>query len=121
MRTRRNRSISRRFWQIQFRHRTGEHLSDSKTVMPGEIIMDGIHSLHPRVVPHLAYRLFIYAVPQLYRELRFLADLTDRSYSVQQAFEHADREYRSFEEFVLHYAKCADRVVEVESYWRYRL
>lgn len=105
-----------------YNHITGEHQAEEYTIDSSDIIvLDGIHSFHPRLITFLAYKLFIYAVPQLYKELRFLADLTERSYTVQQAFEHADREYNAFEEFVLHYAKFADRVIEVDSYWKYRL
>ena len=103
-------------------HVAGEHSAEEGTVGPSDIVLlDGIHSFHPRLVAAVAYKLFIYAVPPLYKELRFLADLTERSYTVQQAFEHADREFKGFEEFVLHYAKFADRIIEVESYWKYRL
>ena len=106
----------------KYDHETGEHKEEESIIQPCDVvILDGTHSFHPRLTPHIAYRIYIYAVPNLHKELRFLADLTERSYTAHQAFEHADVEYKKFEEFVLHYAKFADRVIEVESYWKYRI
>lgn len=105
-----------------FDHRTGEHEPVSRKISVADvIILDGIHSLHPKMLPFLAYKIFLYASAPIAKELRFLSDVFERNYTAHRAFEHADQEYQKFEEFLLQYVKFADQVVEVEGYWRYRL
>jgi uridine kinase len=103
-------------------HKTGMHQDTRITVTPSDIvIVDGIHSLHPRALRWVKHRLFLYAAPEDGKELRFLVDLFERSYTVHAAFQHSEEEYRSFEKHVLHYVKCADRVVQIDAYWKYYL
>jgi uridine kinase len=105
-----------------FNHRTGEHDPVTRSVVPSDIvILDGIHSLHPKLLPFLALKIFLYAPAPIAKELRFLSDVFERNYTAHKAFEHADEEYRKFEEFLLQYVKFADQVVEVEGYWRYSI
>ena len=105
-----------------YNHATGKHDVESVAVQPCDVVLiEGNHSFHPRLLPLLSHKLYLYAAPALAKELRFLADLFERSYSVHKAFEHADEEYANFEEHVLEYARFADRVVEVDPYWKYKM
>jgi len=105
-----------------FNHRTGEHEPVPLTLTPTDIVvLDGIHALHPKLLPFLSCKLLIYASAPVAKELRFLSDVFERNYTAHKAFEHADEEYRRFEECLLQYVKFADQVVEVDGYWRYRL
>jgi uridine kinase len=105
-----------------FNHTTGEHEKDEHKLEPVDIvILDGIHALQPRILPLLSFKVFLYAQPPVAKELRFLADIFERNYTAHKAFEHSDEEFSNFEEFVLQYVKFADRVVEVDGYWKYKL
>jgi uridine kinase len=105
-----------------FDHRTGEHEPVPRSIPSTDvIILDGIHSLHPKLLPYISFKIFLYAPAPVAKELRFLSDVFGRNYTAHKAFEHADEEYRKFEQFLLQYAKFADQIIEVEGYWRYRL
>ena len=105
-----------------YNHQTGEHESEQQVICPANIIIiDGTHSFHPTFLPYLSLRIFLYATPADSKELRFLTDLFDRRYHPQKAFQHAEEEYESFEEHVLHYLKFADLIVTVDNYWEYRI
>lgn len=106
----------------EYSHRTGEHEGETITVEPASIvIVDGVHSFHPSLLPAMKLKLFLYASPIDAKELRFLADLLERNYTVHAAFQHAEDEYKGFEQHVLHYAKFADQIVQIDSYWKYSL
>lgn len=101
-------------------HATGEHApNEQECASANVIILDGNHSLHPRSLPHLDYKVFLYARRPIARELRFLTDIFERGYSAQTAFQHVEDEYKNFQEFVLEYARFADIVVEIEPYWHF--
>lgn len=106
----------------EYDHRTGEHEGDTIVIEPANIVVvDGVHSFHPSLLRTMKLKLFLYASPTDAKELRFLADLFERNYTVHAAFQHAEDEYESFEKYVLHYAKFADQVVQIDSYWKYSL
>ncbi len=94
-------------------HLTGKHRTEETTVMPARVlILDGIHSFHPAILPRVNRRIFLYASPPVAKELRFLLDVKERGYTPHQAFSHAEEEYENFERYILHYAKFADRIVQ---------
>ena len=66
-------------------------------------------------------KFFIYASPTITKELRFIADLFERNYTVHAAFEHAEAEYQNYEKYILHYAKFADKVIQIDNYWAYQI
>lgn len=103
-------------------HVSGTHSSEPTVVNPAEmLVLDGVHSFHPALLPRVGYKLFLYATPSVCKELRFLTDVTERRYTVGDAFRHAEEEYRAFEQHALHYGKFADQVVVVDRYWKYTL
>jgi len=104
-----------------YNHTTGEHDDEIKVEPSDIIIIDGIHSFHPLIIPMLDFKLFIYASPSDAKELRFLADIKERNYTVHTAFQHADNEFYSFEKHILHYIKFADKVVQLDNYWKYHV
>ncbi len=104
-----------------YNHVTGTHDNPIK-LQPSKIVfLDGIHSLHPSIVPEIDYGLFLSAIPEDAKELRFVADVLDRCYVIHDAFAHADQEYKAFEKHVLPYIRLADAVIQTESYWRYQI
>lgn len=103
-------------------HRTGSHGARVTISSAQVLILEGIHSFYPGIhrgphVPWLKY--YIYAAPNHARELKFLADFTERRYDIQTAYEHSQSEYAGYEEHVLPYIRHADRIIEVDRYWRY--
>ena len=103
-------------------HRTGTHISDRVSLPHSDIVLvDGIHSFHPRALRHMKLKLFLYATPADAKELRFMVDLFERSYTAHTAFQHAEEEYNNFETHILHYIKFADHVVQLDNYWKYHL
>jgi uridine kinase len=103
-------------------HRTGQHAVEPTTLGPCDVVLvEGIHSFHPLISHLTRIKLFLYAAPADAKEMRFLTDLFERNYNVHLAFQHAQQEYGEFEAHVLHYARLADRVVQVDSYWNYSL
>lgn len=106
-----------------YNHTTGKHDSPH-TVDPAEVmILEGIHSFYPGIHhgPYTRWlKYFVYAAPNHARELKFIADFTERRYDIQTAYEHSTAEYDAYETHVLPYIRHADRVIEVNGYWRYR-
>lgn len=102
-------------------HSTGFHLDEVVVKSADIIIMEGAHSFHPPVYKDIDYSIFIYGPRSVVKELRFLADYLYRNYSAEDAFEHSDREYIDYEDYVLPYYKMADTVIYVEGFWLYRL
>lgn len=104
-----------------YNHNTGKH-EEETWVKPAEItIVEGIHSLHPDLHSYYALKIFLYSSPETTSELRFLADIFDRSYSPRDAFSHANTEYSSFEKHILHYINFSNRIVNVKEYWTYEI
>jgi len=103
-------------------HRTGKHVGDETIVPPSDIIIvEGIHSFYPSSSHHFHARIFLYALPNDAKEMRFITDLMERNYTVHAAFQHAQQEWNEFETHILHYARFADKVVEIDGYWKYSL
>ncbi len=103
-----------------YNHNTGTHEETQVTVGLSDIvILDGIHSFHPLLVPLTQIRFFVYASPTDSKELRFIADLFERNYTVHAAFQHAEVEFQNYEKHILHYIKFADKVIQIDNYWRY--
>jgi uridine kinase len=106
-----------------YNHRTGKH-DKPHTVEAAEVmILEGIHSFYPGIHhgPYTRWlKYFMYAAPNHARELKFIADFTERRYDIQTAYEHSTAEYDAYETHVLPYIRHADRVIEVDGYWRYR-
>lgn len=101
-------------------HRTGEH-GDERIVRPSDVlILEGIYSFHPPLAPlSRKLRYYIYAEPQKARELKFIADFTERDYDIQSAFAHANSEYEAYAEHVLPCLGFANFVIMVDEYWKY--
>ena len=106
-----------------YNHRTGKH-DEPHTVEPAEVmILEGIHSFYPGIHhgPYTRWlKYFVYAAPNHARELKFIVDFTERRYDIQTAYEHSTAEYEAYETHVLPYIRHADRVIEVDGYWKYR-
>ena len=106
----------------EYDHKIGEHGIETKLCTASDVVVvDGVQSCHPILIPTLDYKIFLHAEKQVAKELRFLTDLFDRSYSVQKAFSHVDGEYEMFLEHVFEQAKFADRVIHVQPYWEHEL
>lgn len=105
-----------------YNHRTGGH-DEPREVVPTDIlILEGVHSFYPRLAPFgHGCRYYIYADKEKAKEHKFVVDLNERGYDIQQAFKHAESEYAAYEEFVLPLARLADYVIEVDQYWKYTL
>lgn len=105
-----------------YNHSTGVHDDQHESISSVDVlIVDGIHSLHPALLPLVDYKVFLYSPAEESKELRFLADLFDRGYTARSAFQHAEDEYQSFEEHILQYAKFADDIIELNNYWDLRI
>ena len=103
-------------------HKTGKHSAERITVSRSDIVLvDGLHSFHPRAIHYMKLKLFLYAAPPDAKELRFMVDLFERGYTAHEAFQHSQWEYDQFVDHVLHYIKFADHVVQIDNYWKYRL
>ncbi len=106
----------------EYNHRKGEHEKD-KTVLGQSriIVVDGIHSFHPKLLPYLHYKIYIYAQSPIALELRFLTDLFERKYLASRAFRHAEEEYENYLKYVYEYVKFSDIVLDIDGYWRFKL
>lgn len=102
-----------------YNHVTGVHEGPKKLQPTKVVFLDGIHSLHPSIVPEVDYGIFVSANPEDARELRFIADVLDRCYVIHDAFAHADQEYEAFEKYVLPYIRLSDAVIQTNRYWKY--
>lgn len=105
-------------------HHTGEHGDPTQISSADVVILEGIHSFYPGIYPGLGtpwLKYYFYAAPNHAKELKFIADFTERRYDLQTAYEHSQSEYDGYERHVLPYIRHADRIVEVDGYWRYRM
>lgn len=101
-------------------HRTGRHL-DARVVKPSDlIILEGVYSFYPLIAPfNSGLRYYIYTPAKQAKELKFIADFTNRGYDIQEAFAHADAEYQAYEAHILPFLRFADFVITVDDYWKY--
>jgi uridine kinase len=101
-----------------YNHATGKHEEKGIAVCPAQIvIVEGIHSLYPALLPLYEMKIFLYATPENTNELRFLTDVRERMYTPSEAFEHVQSESIAYTAQVLHYATFADVHVTVDAYW----
>ena len=101
-------------------HGAGRHLQ-GRIVKPSDVIfLEGVYSFYPLLAPfNSGLRYYIYASETHAKELKFIADFTNRGYDIQQAFSHASAEYQAYEAHVLPFLKFADFVITVNDYWTY--
>lgn len=101
-------------------HHTGGHFPPRKVVPSDILILEGVYSFYPLLAPlNRGLRYYIFADKHKAKELKFIADFTERGYDVQTAFAHADAEYTAYETYILPYLKLADYVIVVDEYWKY--
>lgn len=101
-------------------HQTGGHFPTKKVVPSDILVLEGVYSFHPLIAPlNRGLRYYIFADKHKAKELKFIADFTDRGYDTQTAFAHADAEYTTYETHILPYLKLADYVIVVDEYWKY--
>jgi len=101
-------------------HRTGEHSSPIQ-VKPSDVtILEGIYSFYAPLAPLChSFRYYLYADPLRARELKFIADFTERDHDIQTAFLHAESEYQAYARFILPSVNFANFVLHVDGYWKY--
>ena len=103
-----------------YSHVTGKHEESSITVEAADIIIvEGIHSLYPALLPFYSSKIFLYSTPENAKELRFLTDIRERRYTPGEAFKHAETEQKAYNIHILPYANLADIYVSVGAYWNY--
>lgn len=101
-------------------HQTGGHLPPRKVVPSNILILEGVYSFYPLIAPlNRGLKYYIYAPKHQAKELKFIADFTERGYDIQTAFAHADAEYNAYETYILPLLKLADFVIEMDEYWKY--
>jgi len=101
-------------------HSTGYHSETQVECWSARVvIVDGIHALNARLQIHLHLRIFIEAPPPVAKELRFIADVFERNYTVTKAFQNADDEYRRYVDHIFPYSRLADIVISCTGYWEY--
>lgn len=101
-------------------HGTGKHLPPKKVVPSDILILEGIYSFYPLIAPlNKGLRYYIFADKHQAKELKFIADFTERGYDVQTAFANADAEYNTYEAHILPFLKLADYVIKLDQYWKY--
>ncbi|MHB8104173.1 MAG: uridine kinase family protein [Dehalococcoidales bacterium] len=102
-------------------HTTGKYSSPKKISPSDVLILEGVYSFYPTIIPLChQHRYYIFANKHQAKELKFIADFTERGYDIQQAFRHADEEYNAYENHILPYLKLADWVIVVDEYWKYK-
>ena len=108
-------------------HGTGG-FSPEVTVLPCQVvIVEGVYSFYPHanVKGRGGLRVFIDAPPGKAMELKFAADVMNRSYTVEKAFETTTKNYDSYARNIRNrYLKEEDEedgmiVLEVGPYWNY--
>lgn len=101
-------------------HQTGEHSAPIQIQPSDVIILEGIYSFYAPLAPLChSFRYFLYADPLRARELKFIADFTERDHDIQTAFLHAESEYQAYARFILPSVNFANFVLHVDGYWKY--
>lgn len=102
-------------------HGTGTALQPRNVGPTNIIIVEGVYSLYPPIaMESKGLRYYIYADKMHAKELKFVADVTERGYDVQTAFLDADKLYESYESHTLPFLRSADYVIMTDKYWQYR-
>lgn len=101
-------------------HTTGKHYP-KRTIKSSDIlILEGVYSFYPTIAPLCPkLKYYIYANKSQAKELKFIADFTERDYDIQKAFRHSEAEYEAYEFHILPFLKLADNVILVDEYWKY--
>ena len=102
-------------------HKTGGRLKRRKISPSHILILEGVYAFYPLIAPmNLGLKYYIYAHKNQAKELKFIADFTERGYDIQTALEHADAEYNAYETHILPFLRLADFIIEVDQYWKYK-
>lgn len=101
-------------------NRTGTRASQSRTINPQAIVViEGIHSLHPKLMPQLHYKVFIDATADVLRDLRIQANMNKRDMPLREAGSRVDFELEEFEKYTAPAKQHADCVVNITRAYGY--
>ncbi|MBZ8142475.1 hypothetical protein CLD22_21565 [Rubrivivax gelatinosus] len=102
-------------------NRTGTKSAEPTTVSPVDVlVVEGIHSLHPRLVPHSGLKVFIDADEAIAYQLRVRANQRKRGMSASDAVSRVPREWKDYSTWVRPRCEHADLVVQVDLEFGYR-
>lgn len=103
-------------------NRTGTRAPEAKTIEPQPIVViEGIHALHPRLLPWLGYKVFIDAPADVLKDLRIRANIHKRGMPAAEAGLRVDGELQAFEQHTLPAKRHADCTVTVDARYGYTL
>ena len=103
-------------------HAEGKALPAKITINPCQVLfIDGLHSLHNDLRPHINYSIFIYATDALLLKIRHRADIEKRKQSVEFSNLNLRNELTAYKLYVEPYMCSANIVFELKEQWQYAL
>lgn len=101
-------------------NRTGTRAVEAKTIHPqAVVVIEGIHSLHPRLLPSLHYKVFIDAASDVLKDLRIRANMVKRDMPHEEAGRRVDFELQEFEKHTAPAKHLADCVMNIDRSYHY--
>jgi uridine kinase len=101
-------------------NRTGTRSSQPRTLNSRAIVViEGIHSLHFKLLPHLDYKVFIDAPVDVLKDLRIQANMKKRDMSYRDACRRVDFELEEFERYTAPERQHVDCVLKITRNYDY--
>jgi uridine kinase len=103
-------------------HAKGKVLSLAVTISSCQVLfVDGLHSLHENLKPHINYSVFICTNDDLLLKIRHRADIEKRRQSIEFSKLNLNKEISAYKLYVEPYMCSADVVYELKEQWQYEL
>lgn len=102
-------------------HQSGSQDSKEQYIDPCSVlILDGVHSMHEKLMPCVNISIFVYTDDDLLKCIRSKADLTKRKQTQEFSKSNEDAEFRYYKQHVEPYKKKANCLLYLEYQWHYR-
>jgi uridine kinase len=103
-------------------HAEGKALPPADTINPCQVLfVDGLHSLHENLRPHIKYSVFICTNDDLLSKIRHRADIEKRKQSIEFSKLNLKNEISAYKLYVEPYMRSANVVYELKKQWQYEL
>lgn len=85
------------------------------------LILDGLHSMHQRLLPLLSLSIFVYTDDASLKKIRHQANLHKRQQTIEQSQALAELEFASYKGHIELYKEQADILLRLTHKWHYDL
>lgn len=105
-----------------YNHSKGFPHGPERFIQPCSVlIVDGLHAMHERFAPWVAYSIFICTDDTQLQDIRHSSDITKRNQTIEFSRSNLDSEFEKYKMYVAPYKDRADVVLTLIKKWEYKL